>query len=261
MCRERILEYLNSDKAFYPTKALRQYWKESRYSYLDAPRPDHGLLLLLRGNVMFVTDTVTVSAQAGNVVFLPKNCHYEAIFLHEAEDYLLCFDLDESAPEFSTPTLLFEKSSLSCAEHFRLLVAENFSSEHMGLKSKGLFYLLLDAIVNQAEAESDEQHQVLNRAKALLHTEKDIPIGEIAKECAVSESSLRQIFREHMGITPVAYRMEWKLRQAMYLLEATALSTHEIAEHLGFFDAAYFCKCFKSHTGISPRQYAQSKKL
>ena len=73
-------------------KALKQYWNKSKYSYLTTPRPDFGLMLILSGSVDFVTEAGTVSARAGNAIFLPKHSHYEAHFGGDVEDYLVCFD-------------------------------------------------------------------------------------------------------------------------------------------------------------------------
>ena len=35
----------------------------------------------------------------------------------------------------------------------------------------------------------------------------------------------------------------------------------EIAEELGFFDVAYFCKVFKKQMGVTPKQYSQNKNI
>ena len=86
-------------------------------------------------------------------------------------------------------------------------------------------------------------------------------MSEIAKECAVSESGLRRIFKEQTGMTPVEYRLAARINQAAYLLEATGMSVSEIADKLGFFDTAYFCKIFKRQMGMTPREYSKNKKM
>ena len=49
--------------------------------------------------------------------------------------------------------------------------------------------------------------------------------------------------------------------QAIAYLESTDLDVGAIAETLGFYDSAYFCRVFKKCTGVSPLQYARRKQL
>ena len=128
------------------------------------------------------------------------------------------------------------------------------------LRSKGLFYLLLDAIINNSEEENDTQRRIISRAKTLL-VGKALSISEIAKECAMSDSGFRRIFKEQTGMTPVEYRISSRIKRAAYLLDSTGMSVGEIAESIGFFDAAYFCKVFKKYFGITPKQYSKSKNI
>lgn len=265
MQRQKILDYLGSSsqscKTLYPTKILRQYWKGGSFSYLSCPRPDFGFLLLLKGNIRFISENSMLSAKAGNLIFLPKNCHYEAVFDVGTEDYLVCFDTSESFPEISEPIKLFEEASVFCAERFRTINDENFSGAKTKLYIQGLFYLLLDAIATNAESERSTHYSLVCKTKELLENEKNISIADIAKKCTISESGLRRIFRECVGISPSGYRIEIKLKRATYLLESTDMTVNEISERLGFFDAAYFCKLFKKHFGKTPGEYAENKKL
>ncbi len=265
MYRQNLLDYLCSSspscKALYPTKILKQYWKGGSFSYLSCPRPDFGFLLLLKGNIRFISENRVLSAEAGNLIFLPKNCYYEAIFDVGTENYLVCFDTSESFPDFSEPLKLFDEASFFCAERFRIINDENFSGTRTRLYIQGLFYLLLDAIATNPESEREAHYNIVCKAKGLLENDENISIADIAKKCAVSESGLRRIFRERIGISPGNYRMEIRLKRATYLLESTDMTVTEISEKLGFFDAAYFCKLFKKRYGKTPMEYSEGKKL
>lgn len=70
MEKEKILEWFCSGVDFRVTKVLKQHWYKNKYSYLNHPRPDFGLILLVSGGVDFLTEEGTVSAHAGNLVFL-----------------------------------------------------------------------------------------------------------------------------------------------------------------------------------------------
>jgi len=261
MEQEKILEWFCSDVDFHVKKVVKQHWYKSKYSYLNCPRPEYGLLLVVGGNVSFVTEHEAVTAQAGDLVFLPKYSRYEAVFLDEAEDYLVCFDADEDCFGSNSPMILCESVNIACHEKFRRLSDENKCTVCTQLHNKGSFLLLLDSIVEAAKNDSDKHNDIVKHACELLQKNERLTVEQIAKKCAVSPSLLRQIFIERLGVSPIRYRMDMKMRQAMYLIEATDMTVYEIAEHLSFFDAAYFCKVFRAHTGMTPKQYEKSKRL
>ena len=261
MLKSDISEQLKSVGNIRITKILKQHWKERKSSYLSSSRPDFGIMLVLSGETNFVTSAGSLSAQAGNIVFLPKGSKYEAFFNNETDDYLVNFDMDNFSSDVCAPVKLLEEASLSSVEAFSSLVEENYSENYSNLRIQGLLYLLFDVIVNDIEAEAAENKNMINRVCDLLSRDVSVSFGDIAKECAISESGLRRIFKERVGVTPIQYRTETKLKQSIYLLESTDLSVSEIAEKLGFFDAAYFCKVFRLRFGITPKQYVKSKRL
>ena len=114
--------------------------------------------------------------------------------------------------------------------------------------------------MNAVDAENDSHRTLITQARELLYN-GELSVSEVAKKCAVSESSLRRIFKEQTGMTPVEYRLYAKLRRAAYLLESTDMSVCEVSNEIGFFDTAYFCKVFKKHMGITPKQYSHNKKI
>lgn len=258
--KEKILDFLKSDNNFYPTKVLKQHWRESKYSYATMPRPDFGIMVVLHGNANFLCEGEIVRATAGNVIFLPKRSRYEAIFPDEIDDYLVSFDATGVELDISSPVKIIDDASFSCVEHFSELVNENISELYTPLRSKGLFYLLIDSITNNAESENDDHHNLVAYARELLYS-GELSIADVAKACAVSESSLRAIFKDKTGMTPIQYRLTSRIKKAAYLLESTDMTIYEIADSLGFFDAAYFSKIFKKYMGITPKQYSCNKNI
>ena len=259
--RESILGKLSQAEEIKVTKVLRQHWNQTAYSYLERPRPDFGFMLILKGTVEFRMSGELLSARAGNLIFLPKGCLYVANFLGEVDDDLICFDFDGGDFSISAPMILYETAPFSCMSRFQALIEEEYAEGHTRLSRLGGFYLLLDAIVEGRDSENGEEERTVSRARELLQKGGEESIGEIAKACAISESGLRRLFRQRTGLSPTEYRMRMKIRQAQYLLDSTELTVEQIAERLGFFDAAYFCKVFRARVGETPRQYANGKKL
>lgn len=247
---------------FLPVKALRQRWQQKSFSYLHYPRPDHGLMLLINGQIDFACGSAILSAQAGDLIYLPQGCLYEAIFRTELgaiDNFLINFTASSPAP-CDMPKRLMENAPLALSDLFRQFVEENYPAILRPLRSKGHFYLLLDAIFTSRPQIKTQRDQTIAKALSLLHDDA-LSIRDIARQCSVSESSLRQLFQEKMRLSPTKCRLQMKIRRAQYLLESTDMTVSEISDALGFFDAAYFCRVFREHTGMTPKNYARNKKL
>lgn len=77
----------------------------------------------------------------------------------------------------------------------------------------------------------------------------------LARELNVSYSSFRHTFQQHTGSSPHQYLLELRLVRARHLLTQTTQTVKEIAKHAGFDDEHYFCRFFKTKTGLTPGQW------
>ena len=244
-----------------PVKALRQHWTQEKFSYLSRPRPDHGLMLLIRGRIDFISSQATLTARAGDVIYLPKGCFYEAVFhtaQGEIDNYLINFTAD--ALHAPAPSLLLRSAPIACTEAFRSFVEEYILRACSQLRSTGLLHLLLDMIFQAAAHRQSPHALTLQQAQTLLK-DTDLSVREIARHCSISESALRALFQQQLQLSPSAFRLQFRLSRAAYLLESADMTVSEIADQLHFYDAAYFCRIFRRQFGVTPRQYAQSKRL
>ena len=97
--------------------------------------------------------------------------------------------------------------------------------------------------------------------KTLLEADENYSVTEISKSCAICESGLRRLFKSAYGISPIEYKLKFKINKAKFLLESSTLNVAEISEKLGFYDAAYFTKAFKRQVGCTPTEYIKRKSL
>ena len=67
-----------------------------------------------------------------------------------------------------------------------------------------------------------------------------------------------QYFRQYTGDTVTAYLTKAKMDFACSLLLTTQMTTIEIACQLGYSSLSHFNKCFRNHTGKSPREYRRA---
>ena len=80
-------------------------------------------------------------------------------------------------------------------------------------------------------------------------------IGQMAEACAVSRSVLQRKMKQMMGVTPVDFLREARLKRACQMLHVTDLTVSEVAYRCGFSDPKYFSRCFKQSVGLSPSEY------
>ncbi len=66
---------------------------------------------------------------------------------------------------------------------------------------------------------------------------------------------LQRTFKRIIGITPMAYIQQIRIKQAQALLTATELSILEVSQLVGLPNTPYFITLFKKVTGLTPSQY------
>ena len=140
---------------------------------------------------------------------------------------------------------------------------EESSGQSQGVRSTKLPELLLiDALrLHLANAPASERgwlaglrDPVLAPAMKAIHTAPDRKwtVADLAMEAAVSRSSLDGRFRDVLGLSPIRYVKEWRMRIAQDLLATTEVTVAEIARRVGYDSEEAFSRAFKRAHGQSP---------
>ena len=85
-----------------------------------------------------------------------------------------------------------------------------------------------------------------------------ITLDDIAKEVALSKSSVLNLFHQYLKTTPVNYLIHYRLRIATQLLISTQNSISLVAQETGFDSSEYFCRIFKKRYGVTPGEYRRN---
>lgn len=86
----------------------------------------------------------------------------------------------------------------------------------------------------------------------------DITLSTLAGLCNLSERTLNRRFKECLGITPMQYLLQVRMRNAITLLRTAGHSVTEVAFRCGFADSNYFSTCFRKAFGFAPSLFVQS---
>lgn len=235
--------------------AYHQQWQFSRFSYLEQPRPYHGLLLLLRGQMDYVNQSTTLHLQPYDLVYLPKGSRYEARFHPGTDDLLINFHFAfESGESASAEPRLVLHDSLHTLQPLMEQTISLFQQEGQFYEAMSVFFRFCHRL-SLALQSGDSDQALIQRAKLLLAQPDCPPLEEVARQLLISPSGLRKKFKDAEGIPPARYRMVQKVESAKQLLLSTDLPLSAIAERCGFCDEAYFHKCFCRTVGITPSAY------
>ena len=105
-----------------------------------------------------------------------------------------------------------------------------------------------------------EKPGLLDQALAYVeaHLAEKITLGDIAKHCWVSQSTITQTFRNKLGVSFYRSVTQRRLIAAKTLIiEGVPLET--VGRRVGFSDYSSFYRAFKQEFGISPRQFRKKQ--
>jgi two-component system, response regulator YesN len=87
----------------------------------------------------------------------------------------------------------------------------------------------------------------------------EITLKDISDKINISYNYMVTIFKNEMGIGFNEYLCKIRIEKAKELLYITSYKIYEIAEMVGYNDAAYFCTVFKKMVGITPLDFRTGK--
>ncbi|MFW6039020.1 MAG: AraC family transcriptional regulator, partial [bacterium] len=122
---------------------------------------------------------------------------------------------------------------------------------------RAMLVQLLTVLVRQARDVTDDQLPApVQRALALIHQEPHVPwtLAALQRHVGVGRTRLNTLFRTHLGQSPGAYALRYRLRQAQLALRETDQSITDIATAFGFASSQHFATAFRKAFGITPRQ-------
>ena len=90
------------------------------------------------------------------------------------------------------------------------------------------------------------------------HYAEDVSLQDIANSASISRSEASRCFQSYLHTSPVNYLLKYRVERSMQLLRDSNMTVEAVALECGFSSSAYFCKLFRAHTGMTPKQYRSS---
>ncbi len=132
---------------------------------------------------------------------------------------------------------------------------------------------ILDHLFSMWLREVDRAHRYAHRAGAtpqnLLrvrryiesHLSTHIMLDDLAAQANLSCSRLSALFKRYFRTSPIDYVLRLRLRRASYLLLDQNRTVSQVSSEVGFCDAFYFSRQFRSHYGMSPSAYRKQSQI
>jgi two-component system response regulator YesN len=135
------------------------------------------------------------------------------------------------------------------------------------IDSREIFYekirALFNAVIEFRESQTGGRYQaVILKTKAYIelnYRNQDISLHTVASHVGISPNHLSTVFAQETGENFIEYLTRVRIEKAKQFLANTAMKSADIACETGFNDPHYFSFIFKKHTGVSPREYRQSR--
>ncbi|WP_080237317.1 helix-turn-helix transcriptional regulator [Spirosoma rigui] len=135
---------------------------------------------------------------------------------------------------------------------------------YMHIKVQELLYLVFHKLSLRESA----AHQTMNSADAerLLYIRNEVisdlsvppVLRELAQVAAMSETKLKQLFKQTFGTTIYTYFQQARMEEAAFLLKQGRHSVSEVGYELGFSNLSHFSRLFEKHYGLNPKRYSYS---
>lgn len=114
---------------------------------------------------------------------------------------------------------------------------------------------------------NNEFSQPVEKIRSLIinnYADSEFALDEAIRAMPFHYDYLRKLFKKEMGLTPLEYMTQLRMKKAEMMLTAMWSSDYSIAEIgalCGFGDALYFSRVFKKHFGYSPSEFAKSREM
>lgn len=236
-------------KSFYFT--TYRYLKY-RHSDNSAGIDKYYFAYMTKGSGKLCAENETVEVKEGEVFFIPSGTKYHSYWHGEDEVEFISLGFI-FFPDFDGnyyPIQAF-KGSPDAVSIMKSLTAQSAITP----TSVGEFYTLIALLLPDMKHDTKNGRSALvDRAKRYIAEHPECSVGDVARACAVSVSSLYSAFSKHSDKSINDFKKETVLKRARELLVSTDLSIEEIARKLNFSSGAYFRKCFKEYFKRAPRE-------
>ncbi|MGP1276113.1 MAG: GlxA family transcriptional regulator [Caulobacterales bacterium] len=108
-------------------------------------------------------------------------------------------------------------------------------------------------------AQSAEQPRIVQAAEWIArHIDTCPPVGDLARQFAMSERNFSRRFRQETGLSPARFIEQTRLETARRWLVSSTASLESVARRSGFSSAGHLSQVFRKTMGVTPLAYRKA---
>ncbi|MBQ2940252.1 MAG: AraC family transcriptional regulator [Clostridia bacterium] len=231
-----------------------------KYHYTDnrCGVPEHYLAYMEQGTCRLVSEESSVDVQEGDVFYIPMGLPYQSFWHGEGgvSFITLGFKLFPEAYDHH-----FQMQTIPCSNGIKERIKNITVNRSPDSRTISDFFGVLDQLIPSMKAEKrSSAERIYASSREYILKNVGCTVKDLARHCAVSESTLYLAFKTVANKTPNAVKNEVLCERAQMLLTTTDQSVQEISDRLGFSSTSYFRKILKAYTGKTPREIRKQAK-
>lgn len=230
---------------------------------------------IIKGSTTIQLNQKDIRAEKGSLVIANSNELHAGYCDGNAMDAIVViFEMEELSRELAEKNIIFQ-SLIQEDEVIRGIFMKFWTeNEHkeLGYKlaCKGALLELITylsrnyALEMLSESDSLKRKRKLERLNTVIqyiqeHYAEPVSNHTLAEVVHLSEDRFNHLFKESMGMAPLQYINEVRLKKAMHLLKKGEFTIAQVASSVGVADYNHFGRMFRRYYGCTPLDAVQQK--
>lgn len=218
------------------------------------------LLIKYEGETIYTCKNKQLKSNIDSIVILPKGSCYNWVCTKQGHFIVVEFDANLNSENI---LILPNKKAQHILKLFKDL-ERTWTLKHQfyKLESINFIYTIMTTVLEQLNnyLPSDKKEKIRPALDYIAQNyNKTITNDELAALLGISTVYFRKLFSVTMGISPINYIQQLRIKKAKEMLKSDYSKISVISEAVGYPNIYHFSKMFKQITGYSPTEYAKNK--
>ncbi len=227
---------------------------------------EHSLLIFKRqGRSSYTVGGEEYIIKSEHVLYLPAGTEYSLYVDRQGDCAVVEFDAVDGEEKPCAGMYLTDEEGGVAASFKNLLYYWTLRGPAYHSKCLSELYgmlTLLSSVYSYTDSLAGKYSLIHKSVKYMEknYRKQDLYTPDLARMSGIGETYYRNIFIAVFGMPPTKYIQHYRVERAKELLVGSDRSMEEIATDVGFANSSYFCKVFKSTTGLTPSEFAERAK-
>lgn len=257
--------HMGMGRPFHSYEEIPKALREASQAYLVAIRNDRSLVdfdQIQELDSSFASEQVINDVETRLVeAVMSGNLTEGRRLAHEAQDLIaLRYSLEtqQFVDRYYEMVLVATRSIRAAIHHFSYEPLQKSSPMEM----ERYFMDFIDSASKAIETDRKDKYvRIFQEVETYMgtHYAQQLSLEQMASQFNLSTSYFSRLFKEYIGESFVDHLTSCRMKIAKQMIR-TGIKVHKVAELTGFSDYSYFSRVFRSHEGISPREYQKNYK-